>query len=286
MIEKICKFSILRYVPDEVRQEFINIGLVFHSPLDNYLDVKITSNFSRVSAFDDELDTNFLKIVLSGVKRDFSQKIDVGAPSFYDLGKKDFLNSATAFYSNQLQFSPIYSISSNDIVKDFNDLFRTYVYFDTIKTTRITSDKVKSIMNRVLKEKPLKLERDVKVNIGPEEIVLDYLYESRDTLKLVKALSFDYTPRGSNTASQVAKEWAWNYSKMMKSDNTCNQFKTNKKNLEIVTFIYVGKKTKNIKLALDILKLESNELIQAENPEGIELFANKITQEITGAVLQ
>lgn len=271
-------------MPDEIRQEFINIGLVFHSPLDNYLDIKITSNFSRVSAFDDELDTNFLKIVLSGVKKDFSQNVEVGAPSFYDLGKQDFLNSITAFYSNQLQFSPIYSINSNDILKDFNDLFRTYVYFDTIKTTRITSDKVKSIMNRVLKEKPLKLERDVKVNIGPEEIVLDYLYESRDNLKLVKTLSFDYTPRGSNIASQVAKEWAWNYSKMMKSSSdTRNQLKTNK-NLEIVTFIYVGKKTKNINLALDILKLESNELIQAENPEGIESFANKITQEITNEV--
>ncbi|MHB8127311.1 MAG: hypothetical protein ACYDEJ_17150 [Desulfitobacteriaceae bacterium] len=50
------------------------------------------------------------------------------------------------------------------------------VYFDTHKNQRITSDRVKSIMNRVLRAELVfsKIKRDVKVNIGAEEIVLDY----------------------------------------------------------------------------------------------------------------
>jgi hypothetical protein len=63
-MERLCKFAVLRYVPDNNRKEFINIGLVFHSPEDRFIDLELTTNFSRVTAFDDEIDINFLKIVL------------------------------------------------------------------------------------------------------------------------------------------------------------------------------------------------------------------------------
>ncbi|BBW96531.1 DUF3037 domain-containing protein [Geobacillus icigianus] len=46
-MERLCKFAVLRYVPDEMREEFINVGLVFHSPEDGYVNMEITSNFSR-----------------------------------------------------------------------------------------------------------------------------------------------------------------------------------------------------------------------------------------------
>ncbi|MHB8127320.1 MAG: DUF3037 domain-containing protein [Desulfitobacteriaceae bacterium] len=90
-----------------------------------FIDIKITTNFSRVYAFDDEVDIDFLKLVIEGVKTEFSQSIVLGSPSFDDSGKWDFLNHATSFYSNQLQFSALYTIRSKDIEKDFENLFRT-----------------------------------------------------------------------------------------------------------------------------------------------------------------
>lgn len=282
MIEKMCRFAILRYVPDEVRQEFINIGLVFHSPEDQFIDIRLTNNFSRVHAFDDEVDIEFLKLVLDGVKKEFSLEFNINRPSYDDLCSWSFLESATSIYNNQLQFSNVYTIRSKNFQNDFDDLFKTYVYFDVHRNQRISGDRVKSIMNRVLKDKDVfsKLKRDIQVDIGSEEITMDYKYESENKTKVIKTFSFDYTERGSGTASQVAKEWAWNFSKM-RSANVKTQLQFDK-NLEVVTFVYLGNKNKgkNIDLALEILRAESEELVRADKPEGIELFADRITNEI------
>ncbi|MDD4047741.1 MAG: DUF3037 domain-containing protein [Clostridia bacterium] len=270
----------LRYVPDEIRKEFINIGLVLHSPEDTYVDIKFTTNFSRVLAFDDEVDIKFLKIVLDGVKDSFtSLKLSKGRPSEEDLRKSEFLNCATAFYSNQLQFSPIYTIRSTNISEDFDDLFKTYVYFDIHKAERITIEKVKSIMNRVIKEKSVKVKRDTSFNIGAEKIKLDYQYEAKDSHKLIKMFSFDYQNKNHvYPEPKLAKEWTWNFSRIKQISNNC--FEKSNKGLNIVTLVYVGEKTEGVKIALDILKTESNEVVQVNDAESIEQFANRITNEV------
>jgi hypothetical protein len=279
-VERLCKFAVLRYVPDEIRKEFINIGLVFHAPSDGQIDIKITNNFSRVTAFDDEIDTKFLKIVLKGIKSEFSQST-VHGPSINEARNESFLEEATKMYVNQIQFSPIYTIRSLDLDKDFEDLFRTYVYFDANKDQRITDLKVKSIMNRVLKEKHslYRLNRDLTIDIGPEEIELDYAYKSKEKAKIIKTFSFDYTPRGSKSAPQLAKEWAWNFSKI-RNLNQIENLEVSGKDIQIVTFVYVGNVNQNIKTALKILEDESKNLFKADNQETIEYFANKINEEL------
>lgn len=274
-MERLCKFAVLRYVPNEFREEFINIGLVFHAPEEAFIDLRLTTNFSRVHAFDDEIDINFLKVVLDGVKSEFTQST-VHGPSLKELMNDSYLEQATRTYVNQLQFSPVFTIRSKDIEPDFEDLFKTYVYFDAQKKQRITEDKVKSVMNRVFKESQVfnKLNRNIKVDIGPQEIELDYSYVSTEHQKLIKAFSFDYTERGSKSAPQTAKEWAWNYSKLRELHKT-------DKELDIITFVYVGKKNKNIDIALEILHEESKKLVQANEQKEIEKFANEITKDLS-----
>lgn len=277
-MERLCKFSVLRYVPDENRQEFINIGLVFHSPKDRYINIKITNNFSRVSAFDDEIDISLLKIILDGVKEEFSQTTTSG-PAPDELDDLYFLEKRTMIYANQLQFSPIHVIRSVDIESDFEKLFKTYVYFDSIKKKRITDEEVKSIMNRVLKATDAfnKFERNIKIDIGPEEIELDYAYRTKNRVKFIKTFSFDYTNRRSIQATQIAKEWAYNFIKLKNKSNWHTMFSSNE-NIEYMTFIYVSNENKNIKTAVDILK-EETDTIQAKGREDIIEFASKIANE-------
>lgn len=279
-MERLCKFAVLRYVPDENREEFINIGLVFHSPEDGFIDLALTKNFRRLSEFDDEVDIKFLKIVLNGIKGDFTQST-IDGPSLREISDWNFLEKATAMYSNQLQFSPIRIIRSKDIQKDYSDLFRTYVYFDVKKPTRITDEEVKSIMNRVLREKDVisKLNRSVKVDIGPEEIELDYTYKARNITKLIKTFSFDYTQRGSSQAPLTAKEWVYNYNRLRKV-GYIGETSVAPSSLEIITFVYTGEiKNKNIITALKILQEESK-IIEAHNEESIKEFADKITEDV------
>jgi hypothetical protein len=273
-MEKLCKFSVLRYVPNENREEFINIGLVFHSPEDQFVDLVITNNFRRLKAFDDEIDVDFLKIVLDGLKEDFSITTTTG-PSYRELADWDFLERKTSIFVNQLQFSSIYIIRSIDIGEDFKKLFKTYVYFDTPKKKRFTDNDVRSIMNRVLRTKEVfqKIDRNISFDIGPQTIELDYKIETEnDKLKLIKTFSFDYSNRGSSQAPVLAKEWAWNFDKLKKRNNIDRD--------EIMTLVYVGREqNKNVKLALDVLREEAN-IIKAEDVNEIEKFADNLTKEV------
>lgn len=278
---KLCKFAVLRYVPDEIRKEFINVGLAFHCPEEGFIDMKVTTNFSRLSAFDDEVDVDLMKLILSGVKGDFTQLIDIGSPSNAQIRDCNYIDRATMMYVNQLQFSPVYTLRSSNIVEDYQDLFKTYVYFDSHKSNRITGEKVKSIMNRVLKDKNVltKVHKDYTVDIGTEEVKIDYLYRVNDTSKLIKTFSFDYTDQGSKKAPSVAKEWHFNFSKLAEN-STLRRSDTSRSDIEIITLVYTEKTNKNIEVALEILRESSKELVKARDPEAIERFADQITLEL------
>lgn len=278
-MSKVCKYAVIRYVPDEIREEFINIGLVFHSPEDRSIDIKFTKNFSRVSKFDDEIDIEFLKLVLEGIKEEFSQST-ISGPSNDSLADINFIENNTFFYSNQIQFSPTYIINSTDLVQDFMDLFRTYVYFDVQKKSRITDDEVKSMMNRILKSNDSfkKLEKNIPVNIGPQTIELDYVYNTNDRKKIIKTFSFDYTDRKSSQATLIAKEWFYNYEKMLNSSD--KSLGINRDSLDIVTFVYTGARVnKNTKTAIEILR-ELTDIVEGKQEGEIFDFAKSISDEI------
>src|SRR5699024_3114418 len=195
-MNEVCTFSVIRYVPNECREEFINIGLVIHSPSQGFVDFKSTTNFSRVTAFDDEIDLEFLKLVIAGIKEEFSQST-VHGPSLRAVNEEDFLEKQTMFYANQLQFSPIRIIRSDNPKKDLENLFKTYVYFDVKKNKRISDDEVRKIMSRVFQKSELhsKLDKNYIFNIETEDVILDYSYRSKDNnnLKFIKTFSFDYS---------------------------------------------------------------------------------------------
>ncbi|BBW96532.1 hypothetical protein ACPVTF_07655 [Geobacillus icigianus] len=156
-------------------------------------------------------------------------------------------------------------------MKDQEDLFRAYVYFDSHKSKRITEDEVKSIMNRVLRKNNVltKLNRNIEVTVGSEEFKLDYAYEKKNSSRLIKTLSFDYSNRSISKASQLAKEWVWNYTKLKETRFANNNSFINKQNLEIVTLVYFSEANKHVKAAIDILKEASN-IIEANSEKAIE----------------
>ncbi|WCT56901.1 DUF3037 domain-containing protein [Paenibacillus kyungheensis] len=274
------KYSVIRYVPDEIREEFINIGIVFHSPELKHTEFKLTKNFKRVHAFDDEVDIKFLKIVLDGIKESFT-KSTISGPSENELADINFLEKKTFYYANQIQFSPTNSFFTLNIEEDLNDLFKTYVYFDNKKKSRITDDEVKSLMNRILVNNNVlnELQRNIKIDIGPQEIELDYLYHSNNRTKIIKTFSFDYTEKGSTNAPSIAKEWIYNFEKIKKINNY-ELFGGHQEDCDLITFIYTGKSSnKNVKTAINILK-EITNTVEGKERDEIIRFADNMTQEI------
>lgn len=277
----VCKYSVIRYVPDELREEFINIGLLFHSPEYRHIDIKFTSNFKRVAAFDDEIDVKFLKVVLEGIKESFT-KSTVSGPSEEALADVNFIEKSTFYYANQIQFSNPNLIHSSDYEQDFEDLFRTYVYFDSRKKTRITDDEVKILMNKILRTHEVykKVNRNYKLDVGTEEIELDYVYRTIDNkLKIIKTFSFDYAKSKSSQATTVAKEWHYNFEKIIKQ-RYFDHFGIEKDQIDLVSFVYTGAHpNQNIKTALLILE-ELTKTVQGRKEEEILDFADNMTKDL------
>lgn len=273
-MDRICKYAILRYVPNEIREEFINIGLVFFSPEDSYINIKITNKLGRIRQFDDEVDLDFLKIVLEGMYEDFSGNVTEG-PSLEETSNPEYLERMTSIYVNQLQFSPIKTIMSDQtlLLEDQEDLFKTYVYFDSKQKDRITEEKVKSIMKRVFKSNKVSklFDSNKKFDLGLEEIKFDFAYEKANKPILIKTISFDYSSKNNKLITQVAKEWAWNFDKLHSNVGIQHE--------NIQTLIYFKEKNEIIKSAIDILQ-EVSQITEAKSEENITNFANQIIEDV------
>lgn len=281
-MEKVIKYSVLRYVPELHREEFINIGLVFHSPADEYIDIKFTTNFSRVKTFDDEVDLEFLKLVLEGMKDDFSSST-ISGPNEKELSDLNFLEKSTAFYVNQLQFSSIMTMISPDIESDFVDLFKTYVYFDAKKNSRINNDKVKSLLSRVFSsnQKHFNYKKDVSINIDSEDINMDFVIPVKSTESnekvVLNSLSFDYSKSREKNVLLLAKEWHWNINKiyeMKNSNQLTNEYLNHNSELKFTTIVLSSKNSTSIKNALEILSDVSNIIQVASEIEVIAAAEN------------
>lgn len=284
---KICKFSVLRYVPEQHREEFINIGLVFHSPEDRYVNIKVTSNFSRVKTFNDEVDTNFLKVILNGMRNDFSNASTISGPTESDLSDLKFLEKSTAYYVNQLQFSKVRTILSTDCLHDEENLFKTFVYFDTKKNRRITHDKVKSLLNRVFAEndQEFNYKKDVKVNLDSEDINVDFVFKKSSSngakSNVLNSMSFDYADSQEKNALTLAKEWHWNISKMndlKKHKKLGNSYLNDEAELNFTTIVLGSKRTKPIINAMEILS-DVSTIIPVNNESDVLREAQKIVNQ-------
>ena len=60
-MEKILKYSVLRYSPSSVSGEKINLGIIFFDETLNYREFRYSKKFSRLSSFDDEININLVK---------------------------------------------------------------------------------------------------------------------------------------------------------------------------------------------------------------------------------
>jgi hypothetical protein len=56
-----CSYFLVRYVPDALREEFLNIGVFLHSPAENFLDCLFTDDIRRIKRFHPQADTGLLR---------------------------------------------------------------------------------------------------------------------------------------------------------------------------------------------------------------------------------
>jgi hypothetical protein len=65
---KQCEFFLLRYVPDAVKDEFVNIGVVLLERENQFAEVRFTRDWSRVRCLDPQADTDTLQALESELR--------------------------------------------------------------------------------------------------------------------------------------------------------------------------------------------------------------------------
>jgi hypothetical protein len=78
-----CEFSLIRYVPDPVKNEFVNIGVLLRSD-DARAAVRFTRDWSRVRCVDPDADTAMLEALETEIGRRLAEDANAGMASLED----------------------------------------------------------------------------------------------------------------------------------------------------------------------------------------------------------
>lgn len=150
-------YAILRYVPSFERVENINIGVVLHSPEDEYLHMKLITNFTRLKQFDDELDINFIKGYFKSLEESFTY--DIVNSGEMNIKDDNLLNELTCFYVNQFIFEVHNGAEIEENCDDFLESLRKgYLHLDIKKEERFSAKENSEFFEKILRSRNINYE--------------------------------------------------------------------------------------------------------------------------------
>ncbi len=112
-----CNFFLLRYVPDAVKNEFVNIGLVL-LPQAGEPELRFTHDWSRVRCIDSEADIEILEALESELR---------GQLRGVDADREALVRRIQDSFSNALQPSEFKACLAESPAKEADDLARMYL---------------------------------------------------------------------------------------------------------------------------------------------------------------
>lgn len=270
-----CSYVIVKYIPDLIKDEPVNIGMIMHCSEEKNL----------ISSFSDEK-VNFINKYNSSINRkivealieDLQLKFDTQNWLIRDYPISDFSNAnllekLSVSHANQLRFTPPRGLITDDIKGEFDRLFEQYVYLNN-KTQRkyISRQQMRGDLRREFTQRNLIEKKVVDVNfpiIGKfnEEIILDFKYLN-GKVNLLQNISL---PVDDSKVIKEAKAWYTNFSEIKSVDKDYQ-----------VTVIYnspPGILNNDLKIAIDCLSESSDVLIDFSDKEKVASLIKKVERE-------
>jgi hypothetical protein len=165
-----CKvqFSFLSYYPSIVTNENVNVGILFHNLTTDERIFHIVKNWKRLESFDDELDIEFMKKYLSGIKSECE-------PNLMNNDKKFCLQEYIRFYVNELKFC---NIKEADVI-DVDDFILTtekvHMRLDFDKNERLSRDSEVKYIKMMMKSNQVKYSAKAVTGGYNENVQSDYM---------------------------------------------------------------------------------------------------------------
>lgn len=193
MHPKVIHYTICKYVPDILREELINVGVLAHIPEDGWAEFYKTKNLKRIRHFDDEVDLDVISVLLESLEYQFNTN-SISDMDFSDIHQDYFLKNETKYYVNQLQFSEVKTLASYNVDDDLKDLYDMYLYYDKPKSDRINTDRVRRLVSKMFTNSAFKTSINRKPSTQNlfKQQPFDFSVNLKGEETLIKVFSFDY----------------------------------------------------------------------------------------------
>lgn len=249
MMEKILKYSVLRYSPSTVAGEKINLGIIFCDEERNYREFRYSKKFSRLANFDDEINIQLVKKLLQTIKDDVEGKLF----TYEEFDVEEY----TKYYVNDFCFDKPKMIKYDDWDEMVERLNKTYFRFDYEKAERPSKADDKHLIEQLICTKGKQFKKDQYVyGVCKDRIKFDIVMDDCN-IKI-----FDFDDKKLNLLINNAKTWAWNI-----------MFGDDKKTIIIYRYNDSASKYKEeFSIIMDIFKKANANVYDIE--EGMQLLQN------------
>lgn len=208
MAQEACRYVVVRFVPDVVRDEPLNIGVILQCPNKRFVKAKFGTKFTRVAKLYPEVDLNLL--------RSFADEMTDRTGAFM-LGKQLVLGelppeepvplSSPAFldflfqeYGGRLQFTKPQPTLAEDLEAELLSLFGIFVELPRererreVKRAPVTHPKVLKRVRRIFKEAKVVHHLQPRVRVEGKRWEYDFDFAYVNTQKgLIHSVAFDLT---------------------------------------------------------------------------------------------
>lgn len=219
-----CRVSIIKYVPDVVKDESVNVGLMFHCWNEKFLMCKFSSpKINKIKSLDPTADLDFIQSMIDDLEiqynimnRTLDKLIDNS-----EYANPNFLQKMSKTHSNNLRFSEPKALIAANIESEIDRAFEQYVGVEEkhVKKQPIEARNMKSVLkkefaNRKLLNTVVKKDVTVKGKFD-DDIKFDFGYLNGKT-NYIQNLSFDTS---SINHVDHAKLWYTNFQQVKSKEN-------------------------------------------------------------------
>ncbi len=117
-----CEFFLLRYVPDAVRDEFVNVGVVLlergETGAQTFADVRFTKDWKRVRCLDPDVDVEMLEALEQEIRDRLAE---------VEGGREWLLKKMEDSFSNAIQLSPVKGVLAESPQEEIANLADIYL---------------------------------------------------------------------------------------------------------------------------------------------------------------
>ncbi|HEX9198348.1 MAG TPA: DUF3037 domain-containing protein [Acidobacteriaceae bacterium] len=199
-----CEFFLLRYVPDAVKDEFVNVGVVLFESSGGWADVRFTKDWKRVRCLDPDADVEMLE----GLEREIKERMLEGASSQEWLVKR-----MQDTFSNAIRLTPTKAVLADSPQEEIARLAE--MYLERVKKgARTTSGRMQIFQTMRGEFERQGVWAMMRHNVAVSEythkgdpLKIDAAYRPNGTVHMYQALSLE-------TDVNAAKVLAFSYPKI------------------------------------------------------------------------